>query len=367
MSSVASNFSPVPPGGTIGILGGGQLGRMLSLAAARLGLKTHIYSDERDAPAFDVAAAHTHAPYGDQAALAAFARMVDVITFEFENIPSATLSFLAREKPTWPHAQVLASTQDRLAEKNFVSSLGIATARYARADNRGEARAALDEIGAPAIIKTRRLGYDGKGQSRIGDADDLDTALNAIRHAPAILEEMVDFALECSVVAARGAHGSFAAYDPPENAHRDHILRRSEVPSRLAPEQCDQAKAITRRIADALDYVGVLAVEFFVTKDGTLLVNEIAPRVHNSGHWTIEACIVSQFEQHIRAVAGWPLGDPARHSDAVMENLIGAEAEDWKALAAAPGALHLYGKKEIRQGRKMGHVTRLKPLSGRQS
>jgi 5-(carboxyamino)imidazole ribonucleotide synthase len=350
----------------IGILGGGQLGRMLSLAAARLGLKTHIYSDEQDAPAFDVAAAHTHAAYGDQAALAAFARSVDVITFEFENIPSDTLAFLAREKSTWPDARVLAATQDRVAEKDFVSSLGISTARYARADNRAETLAALEEIGRPAIIKTRRLGYDGKGQSRIGSADDVDSALKTIRHAPAILEELVVFAFECSVVAARSVNGSFAAYDPPENSHRDHILRCSEVPSRLTPAQCDEAKAVARRIADALDYVGVLAVEFFVTKKGTLLVNEIAPRVHNSGHWTLEACIVSQFEQHIRAVAGWPLGDPARHSDAVMINLIGAEAEDWKALAAAPGALHLYGKKEIRAGRKMGHVTRLKPLSEKQ-
>jgi 5-(carboxyamino)imidazole ribonucleotide synthase len=336
---------------------------MLSLAAARLGLKTHIYADERDAPAFDVAPAHTHARYTDTAALAAFARAVDVITFEFENIPSDTLAFLAREKPTWPDARALAATQDRIEEKNFVSALGIATAHYARADNLEEARAALDKIGAPTIIKTRRFGYDGKGQARVAGSCDLDDALNAIHRAPAILEELVDFAFECSVVAARGAEGTFAAYDPPENDHRDHILRRSEVPARLSPAQCEEAKAIARKIAEALGYIGVLAVEFFVTKNGALLVNEIAPRVHNSGHWTLDACIVSQFEQHIRAVAGWPLGDPSRHSDAVMINLIGAEAEDWKSLASGPGALHLYGKKEIRAGRKMGHVTRLKPMS----
>ncbi|HEX4160513.1 MAG TPA: 5-(carboxyamino)imidazole ribonucleotide synthase [Rhizomicrobium sp.] len=347
----------------IGILGGGQLGRMLALAAARLGLKTHIHADAANAPAFDVATAHTHASYTDEAALAAFARAVDVITFEFENIPCETLISLAREKPTHPDARALAATQDRLAEKDFVSGLGIGTARYARADDRDETRAALQDIGAPAIIKTRRFGYDGKGQSRIAGMGDVDRARDAIRHAPAIIEQLIDFDCECSVIAARGVDGSFAAYDPPANIHRNHILRCSEVPSRLSPEQCDEAKKIARKIADALSYVGVFAVEFFVTKNGALLVNEIAPRVHNSGHWTLEACVVSQFEQHIRAVAGWPLGDPSRHSDAVMINLIGAEAEDWKALAAAPGALHLYGKKDIRPGRKMGHVTRLTPLT----
>jgi 5-(carboxyamino)imidazole ribonucleotide synthase len=363
MNSSRQSFVPVPPGSMIGILGGGQLGRMLSLAAARLGLKTHIYSNERDAPAFDVAAARTHASYADATAIAAFARAVDVITFEFENVPSETVALLGREKPTYPQAHTLAMTQDRLTEKDFVAGLGIATARYAAAGDRDEARAALEKIGTPAIIKTRRLGYDGKGQARVTNPGDLDGALAAIHHAPAILEQLVEFDCECSVIAARGVDGSFAAYDPPENIHRDHILRRSEVPSRLSASQSDEAKAIARKIAVAFDYVGVLAVEFFVTKAGALLVNEIAPRVHNSGHWTLEACVVSQFEQHIRAVAGWPLGDPSRHSDALMINLIGAEAEDWKALAAAPGALHLYGKTDIRAGRKMGHVTRLKPMS----
>ncbi|HEX3667004.1 MAG TPA: 5-(carboxyamino)imidazole ribonucleotide synthase [Rhizomicrobium sp.] len=365
MNSSRDPLLPVPPGGTIGILGGGQLGRMLALAAARLGLKAHIYSDETDAPAFDVAAAHTSAPYTDNTALEAFARGVDVITFEFENVPSETLAKLAREKPTRPGADALAVTQDRLTEKDFVAKLGIATALYAAAGDRDEARLALEKIGRPAIIKTRRFGYDGKGQARITQMGDLDCARDAIRHAPAIIEQLVDFECECSVIAARGVDGSFAAYDPPENSHGDHILRRSVVPARLTGGQSDEAKAVARQIADALDYVGVLAVEFFVTKSGGLLVNEIAPRVHNSGHWTLEACVVSQFEQHIRAVAGWPLGDPARHSDAVMINLIGVDAEDWKALAAGPGALHLYGKKEIRQGRKMGHVTQLKPMSVR--
>jgi 5-(carboxyamino)imidazole ribonucleotide synthase len=354
----------VPPGGTIGILGGGQLGRMLALAAARLGLRTHIYSDAEDAPAFDVAALRTRASYNDKDSLAAFAGSVDVVTFEFENVPSEALELLATARPVRPHACTLAVTQDRLAEKNFVTNLGIVTTRFARADSAAEARDAIAAMGAPAILKTRRLGYDGKGQAKIANPEDLRQALDAIHHAPAILERLVDFACECSMIAARAADGTFAAYDPPENIHRDHILRRSEVPSRLTRAQCSEARTIAKTIADALDYTGVLAVEFFVTKDGSLLVNEIAPRVHNSGHWTIEACLVSQFEQHIRAVSGWPLGDPSRHSDAVMINLIGAETEDWKELAAAPGALHLYGKKEIRPGRKMGHVTRLSPLSG---
>jgi 5-(carboxyamino)imidazole ribonucleotide synthase len=353
---------PIGPGGMIGILGGGQLGRMLSLAAAGLGLRTHVYSNEADAPALDVATLRTIAPFDDEAALTEFARSCDAITFEFENVPSAAVAFLAQKKPTHPDARALAVTQDRFAEKTFLSNLGIGTAEFERADSFAEASAALSRIGAPAILKTRRLGYDGKGQAKIAAAGDLASALQSLRGAPAILESLVDFAFECSVVAARAIDGSFAAYDPPENLHSDHILRRSQVPARLTPSQGAQAQATAKRIVDALDYVGVLAVEFFLTKSSTLLVNEIAPRVHNSGHWTIEACVVSQFEQHIRAVAGWPLGDPSRHSDAVMDNLIGAEAENWRSLARGTGALHLYGKRDIRPGRKMGHITRLSPL-----
>jgi 5-(carboxyamino)imidazole ribonucleotide synthase len=355
---------PVLPGGTIGILGGGQLGRMLALAAAKLGLKTHIYSDEADAPALDVATLRTVASFDDKAALTAFARSSDAVTFEFENVPSAAVAFLAQGKPTHPDARALAVTQDRLAEKTFLSGLGIGTAEFARADCIEEASAALSHIGVPAILKTRQLGYDGKGQAKIAVAGEIASAVQSLRKSPAILESLVDFAFECSVIAARAIDGSFAAYDPPENLHADHILRRSKVPARLTPEQSARAQAITRQIADALDYVGVLAVEFFLTKSSTLLVNEIAPRVHNSGHWTLEACVVSQFEQHIRAVAGWPLGDPLRHSDAVMNNLIGAEADDWQSLARGTGALHLYGKHDARPGRKMGHITRLSPLGG---
>lgn len=360
MTTMTPSLAPVPPGGTIGILGGGQLGRMLALAAARLGLKAHIYSDEPDAPAFQVTADRTHAAYDDAAALATFADACDVVTFEFENVPADTAAALSRHKPIFPSARALAIAQDRLDEKRFLASLGLKTTPFAAVNGREDAERALARIGAPAVLKTRRLGYDGKGQAKVAQPDAIDSAWTAVRQAPSILEGYVDFAFEASVIAARSRDGRFAAYDPPENFHADHILRRSTVPSRLDRAQCADAKSIAQRIAEALDYVGVLAVELFVCRDGALLVNEIAPRVHNSGHWTIEACIVSQFEQHIRAVAGWPLADPARHSDAVMENIIGAEATDWQSFADSGAALHLYGKTEIRAGRKMGHRTWLK-------
>jgi 5-(carboxyamino)imidazole ribonucleotide synthase len=359
MTNICRLLEPIPPGGTIGILGGGQLGRMLALAAARLGLKTHVYSDEADAPAFQVCAVHTQAAYDDSNALRAFATSCDAITFEFENVPSATVALLARTKAANPNARALEVAQERFAEKTFVKELGIGTAEFARADTLEEARKAFGTIGAPSILKTRRMGYDGKGQAEVARIEDLEPALASLNGAPAILESFVEFAFEASVVAARGADGSFAAYDPPENLHANHILRRSTVPGRLNATQAKIACGIARTIAEALDYVGVLCVELFVTNDGALLVNEIAPRVHNSGHWTLEACAVSQFEQHIRAVAGWPLGDPSRHADVVMENIIGEEARDWLALASRQGALHLYGKTEIRAGRKMGHMTRL--------
>ncbi|HEY5338577.1 MAG TPA: 5-(carboxyamino)imidazole ribonucleotide synthase [Rhizomicrobium sp.] len=360
MSSAKPSFAPVSPGGTIGILGGGQLGRMLALAAARLGLKAHIYSDEKDAPAFQVCDAHTVARYDDNAALAKFAASCDAVTFEFENVPAAAAAVLSKAKPTNPNARALAITQDRFDEKTFLSGLGLKTAAFAAINLRDDAIAAFVKLGTPAIIKTRRFGYDGKGQAKVKSAEEAAKAFDAFKGAAAILEQFVPFEYEASVVAVRSAAGDFAAYDPSENVHEHHILRRSIVPARLTAKQVEDAKAIARKIADALDYVGVLAVELFVTRDA-LLVNEIAPRVHNSGHWTIEACICSQFENHIRAIAGWPLGSTARHSDAVMENLIGEEAADWQALAAKDGALHLYGKSEIRAGRKMGHVTYLKP------
>jgi 5-(carboxyamino)imidazole ribonucleotide synthase len=360
MSDIKSLAAPVPPGGTIGILGGGQLGRMLALAAARLGLKTHIYSAEDDAPAFQVCNAHTCAGYGNETALTRFAEACDAITFEFENIPDEAVSFLSARKPVAPGARTLSTTQDRLLEKNLALSLGLKTAPFLAVDAAERAVEALETLGAPCILKTRRFGYDGKGQAKITTQGEARYAFTSFKGAPAIMEGFVDFAFEASVIGARGADGAFVAYDPPENMHEHHILRRSVVPGRLSAAQSDEAKAIARRIAEALDHVGVLCVELFVTRTGELLVNEIAPRVHNSGHWTLEACQTSQFEQHIRAIAGWPLASPARHSDAVMENIIGEEAANWQALAAKGGALHLYGKSEIRAGRKMGHITWLK-------
>jgi 5-(carboxyamino)imidazole ribonucleotide synthase len=353
---------PVPPGGTIGIIGGGQLGRMLALAAAGLGLKTAIYNDAPDAPAFQVTRKAIAAPYDDLAQLGAFADACDAVTFEFENLPAHAIAHLAEHVPVRPGAHALAMTQDRLTEKAFIEKLGLKTAPFFEISSPEQARTAFGKLNGKGILKTRRLGYDGKGQEKVASADAAAKAFENFKGAAAILEGFVDFSYEASVVAARGQDGQFAAYDPPENEHENHILRRSTVPSRLTGAQVQDAKAIAKQIGDALEYVGVFAVELFVGANGDLLVNEIAPRVHNSGHWTIEACACSQFEQHIRAVAGWPLGDPRRHADAVMENIIGAEADAWEALAKS-GALHLYGKTEARPGRKMGHVTRLKPLT----
>jgi len=352
---------PVPPGGTIGIVGGGQLGRMMAMAAARLGLKALVYNDEPNAPAFQVTPLQLVAPYDDRATLAGLANVCDVVTFEFENLPADAIAFLGDRVPVRPGPHALATTQDRLTEKTFIASLGLKTAPFVEVSSLDQARAAFAQTGE-GILKTRRLGYDGKGQVRVISADDAVLGFAALKNAPCILEGFVDFAFEASVIAARGADGSFAAYDPPENVHEHHILRRSTVPGRLGAAQVMEAKAIAKTIADALDYVGVFAVELFVGKDGSLTVNEIAPRVHNTGHWTLEACACSQFENHIRAVAGWPLGSTARHADAVMENIIGDEAHAWESLARS-GAVHLYGKKEARPGRKMGHVTRLKPLT----
>ena len=353
---------PVPPGGTIGIIGGGQLGRMLAMAASALGLKTCIYSDAPDAPAFQVTSQSIAAPYDDLDRLAAFAKACDAVTFEFENLPVHAVANLEKFVPVRPNSNALSITQDRLSEKGFVNTFGLPVAPFAEVNTEIGARSAFELVGSPAIIKTRRFGYDGKGQVKVNSADEAAQAMASFKGASCIMEGFVDFEFEASVIVARGSDGSFAAYDPPENIHENHILRRSIVPGRLTKEQSDKAKDIGWRLADALDYIGVLAVELFITKDGELVVNEIAPRVHNSGHWTMEACACSQFEQHIRAVAGWPLGSPVRHADAVMENVIGAEADAWEALAAS-GALHLYGKAESRTGRKMGHVTRLKPLT----
>ncbi|ESW59518.1 MAG: phosphoribosylaminoimidazole carboxylase [Rhodobacter sp. CACIA14H1] len=349
----------LPTGATIGILGGGQLGRMLSVAASRLGFRTHIYEPAANPPAGHVADRVTTASYDDLDALAAFAASVDVVTYEFENIPTAALDVLERTHPIRPNRRALAVSQDRIAEKDFLTSLGLTTAPYAAVQTLDDLHHAITKIGTPAILKTTRLGYDGKGQARLKSPADAETALAQMQGAPAVLEGFIDFSHEVSVIAARGTDGSVACYDPGENVHKDGILSNTTIPARLSPSQHTDAILLAARILNALDYVGVMGVELFVTRAG-LIVNEIAPRVHNSGHWTQNGCAVDQFEQHIRAVAGWPLGDGSRHSDVVMENLIGDDILRVPQIAKEKNAaLHLYGKAEARPGRKMGHVNRI--------
>ncbi|MGC0224436.1 5-(carboxyamino)imidazole ribonucleotide synthase [Pseudooceanicola nitratireducens] len=349
----------LPTGSTIGILGGGQLGRMLSVAASRLGFKTCIFEPGGDCPASHVANYHFQADYDDVEALKKFAASVDVITYEFENIPTSALDILEDIRPIRPGREALRVSQDRMTEKDFLTGLGLKTAPYADIPDAAALSAALDSIGAPAILKTRRFGYDGKGQARIKAASDADQALADMKGAPSILEGFVDFTTEVSIIAARGLDGSVACYDPGENVHRDGILHTTTVPATLPASARTDAVLLAAKILNALDYVGVMGVELFVTPQG-LIVNEIAPRVHNSGHWTQNGCVVDQFEQHIRAVAGWPLGDGTRHADVVMENLIGDDMSRVPALAQEPGvALHLYGKAEVKAGRKMGHVNRI--------
>ncbi|MDD3445636.1 MAG: 5-(carboxyamino)imidazole ribonucleotide synthase [Zavarzinia sp.] len=351
----------LPPGSTLGILGGGQLGRMIALAAAALGYRCHIFGPEADPPAGLVAAAATIAPYEDEVALAAFADSVDAITYEFENVPAATVAFLAARKPVRPGEKALAVAQDRLVEKTFANAQGIATAPFRAVDTRADLDAAVAALGLPAVLKTRRLGYDGKGQALIRATEDLDAAFAMMKGAPAILEGFVSFTAEVSVVAARGVAGDVAVFDPVENRHRHHILDVSIAPAPgLSPELALKAQTIAHDFLIALDYVGVLAIEFFVTADGRLLVNEMAPRVHNSGHWTIEGAETSQFEQAARAALGLPLGCPLGRGRSIMLNLIGDDVDAFPRLLLAEGAHpHLYGKAEARPGRKMGHVTRV--------
>ncbi|MGB6935252.1 MAG: 5-(carboxyamino)imidazole ribonucleotide synthase [Xanthobacteraceae bacterium] len=345
---------------TIGILGGGQLGRMLALAAARLGFKCHIFSPSPDSPAFDVVHRVTRADYTDTQALDRFAADVDVVTYEFENVPAETATFLAARVPVLPDPKILATTQDRLAEKKFVASLGIGTAPFADVGEAAALKSAIERIGRPAVLKTRRFGYDGKGQATIKNGSDPEAIWREVGGQPCLLEAFVPFEREVSVVAARGQDGAVECYDVTENEHRDHILKVSRVPAAISESGAQQARHIAESIAQKFGYVGVLAVEMFVLGGGEILVNEIAPRVHNSGHWTLDGASISQFEQHIRAVAGWALGEPVRHGRVEMINLIGAEVEDYKKWLAVPGAtVHLYGKAAIRAGRKMGHVTRV--------
>jgi len=350
---------------TIGILGGGQLGRMLALAAAELGFSCHVYSPDEDSCAFEVVHQTTCASYEDSEALARFADSVDVVTYEFENVPAAAASVLSAHRQVLPDPAVLAKTQDRLIEKRFVDELGIPTAAFAAINTATDLGAAVKAVGIPAVMKTCRLGYDGKGQRMISAAAEAAPAWEALHRVPCILEGFVPFEREVSVVVARGADGAVECFDVVENEHRDHILKVSKVPAAVSPAVAAEARRIAETIAVAFDYVGVLAVEMFVVREGSghaVLVNEIAPRVHNSGHWTIDGASVSQFEQHVRAIAGWPLAKPVRRGRVEMVNLIGPEAHDYaKWLALPDTAVHLYGKKDARPGRKMGHVTRVFP------
>jgi 5-(carboxyamino)imidazole ribonucleotide synthase len=358
---VTQDLTALPPGSMIGILGGGQLGRMLALAAAKLGLRSHIYCPDANSPAFEVTPHKTVAAYDDEAALAAFADAVDVITYEFENVPAATAEFLAARKPLRPGARALAVSQDRLAEKSFLASKNIPVAPYRAVETLADLEAAIDELGLPAVLKTTRLGYDGKGQRVLRERSDAAAAFAELSPKPLVLEGFVPFEKEISVVVARNLSGEVRAYDAAENVHRHHILHTSTVPADVPPGVEKHAGMLAKVIVVALDYVGVLGVEFFVVpgERATLLVNEIAPRVHNSGHWTEAVCLTDQFEQHIRAVVGWPLGDPARMADVVMENLVGDEVNILPSQLDGNTQPHLYGKTETRPGRKMGHVNRI--------
>jgi 5-(carboxyamino)imidazole ribonucleotide synthase len=359
--SEASRFDVIAPGATIGIVGGGQLGRMTALAAARLGYRCHVLCPEHDAPAAEVAAGAVVAAYEDRAALERFAAGVDVVTIEFENLPVPSLEFLATRRPVRPAPGVLAICQDRAREKAFLRGIGAPTAAYAEVGSAAELAAALAGCDGPAVLKTARLGYDGKGQVLLRPGDDPGAAWARFGASSGVLEGFVDFEREISVITARGRDGAPASYVQVENRHREHILDTTTAPAPIPEALAAQAVALAERIGAALDLVGVLAVEMFVTRTGGLLVNELAPRPHNSGHWTIDACAVSQFEQLVRAICGLPLGDPTRFADATMHNLLGDAVAQWARILAEPGArLHLYGKREARPGRKMGHVTRLR-------
>ncbi len=357
-------MTALPPGSTIGILGGGQLARMLALAAAKLGLNCHIYAPEKDSPAFAVSAAHTIAAYDDEAALAAFAASVQAVTYEFENVPATTVQFLETLTTVRPGSKALSVAQDRKAEKMLAREMGAITAQFVSVNSLDDLHKAIARIGYPSVLKTKRMGYDGKGQAKLLSAADVGPAWAAMKNQPSILESFVNFRMEMSVICARGVDGAFAAYEPTENIHLNHILHTSTVPAQIDEMLAAEAVYVAQRMADTLEYVGVMGVEFFVADD-VIYVNEIAPRVHNSGHWTQDACIISQFEQHMRAVAGWPLGATTRHSDVVMTNLLGDEINQWEALAAEPGvAVHVYGKRDARAGRKMGHYNRITPRQG---
>jgi 5-(carboxyamino)imidazole ribonucleotide synthase len=350
------------PGATIGILGGGQLGRMTALAAARLGYRCHVFADEPDSPAAQVCGAATVGEFGDQEALERFAGAVDIATFEFENIPAGSVRRVAALKPVLPRPEILEIAQDRSREKDFLRSIDVETTAYREISDPTALLRAMRDFGYPAVLKTVRLGYDGKGQVTLTPETDAADAWRRMGGESGILESFVDFACEISVIVARGANGAWATYPPVENQHVNHVLDTTIAPARIPVDTATRAAAIARHVAEKLDLVGVLAVEMFVTESGAILVNEIAPRPHNSGHWTIDACFTSQFEQLVRTICGLPLGSVEHHSDAVMKNLLGRDVAKWRNALSDPLAkLHLYGKTEIQPGRKMGHVTRLIP------
>lgn len=359
-------MNTLPPGATIGIIGGGQLGRMLAMAAARLAYRTIILEPGPDCPAAQTANRQITAAYDDPSALDELAGLCDVVTYEFENVPVDAARRLIANVTVWPPPEALEAAQDRLIEKQFLGEAGLETASNLPVDCDADLVAGLKHFGGNGVLKTRRLGYDGKGQKLFRDADlsALDGTYEAMGAVPLLLEELIPFSREISVIAARSADGAIAAYEPAENEHREGILRHSTVPADLSAELAERAAAQAGHLLQALDYVGVIGIEFFVTPDNRLIANEFAPRVHNSGHWTEAACAVSQFEQHIRAVAGLPLGSTDRHSDCIMDNLIGDDVDRLASLAGQPNAVvHLYGKAEARPGRKMGHVTQIRPRS----
>ncbi|MBI1340505.1 5-(carboxyamino)imidazole ribonucleotide synthase [bacterium] len=351
------------PGDMIGVLGGGQLGRMLAQAAARLGLDVHIFTPEADSPASRVAARTTVASFDDRPALGRFARTCAAVTLEFENVPlSAVAAITDQGVAVRPGPQALAASQDRATEKRFLESIGVDPAPWREIDHPDDIAPALRDLGGRGVLKARRSGYDGKGQIGLSIADlDPARAWSSVGEQPSVLEAFIAFDCELSVILARSASGEVCGYDSPRNLHAGGVLRSTSVPGGFPSEVAARALDLTRRLADALDYVGVLTLEFFLTPDGRLLANEFAPRVHNSGHWTLEACAVSQFEQHIRAVAGWPLGSPDRHSNAEMVNLLGDEVYDWRRRMQDGWSVHIYGKRAASPGRKMGHATRLSP------
>jgi len=356
--------TPLPPGSTIGILGGGQLGRMLSQAASRLGFNVVILDPEENSPAGRVSQGQIVAAYDDPTALTVLGRVAQAVTFEFENVPAASVATLAEGGAlVAPGPKALAAAQDRVEEKTFLNGVGATTVDFVPVDGLDDLLAGLERLGAPALLKTRREGYDGKGQVWVRSAKMAADAWQSIGERPAILEARADFTRELSVIAARAADGKIAVYPLGENIHKGGVLKTTVAPAAVDAKTEKRARAIAKAILEGLDYVGVIGVELFDLGNGTLLVNEIAPRVHNTGHWTQDGCVCDQFEQHIRAIAGWPLGPTTAHARVEMTNLLGDEVEQWQALSAkADARLHLYGKAEARPGRKMGHVNRVKPL-----